>query len=214
MIVTDTAEEKVLLSRYRCDICHDRGDIYDEEKKTVVMCKCRKEKIKEDKLGEMFKDVKLYDIKPQNESQKTALNVFKLNPLGSYYIFGDIRTGKTHFSAGLFNYTIDNVTAKLNWYKEKELKELFRESELHNEKSIAKKVKYGDLKAIFIDDLGKAVTNDFILQEMYCLIDEIYIRKRRLVITSVFPLEELVNPYGASIVRRIEDIMDAIIKVK
>jgi DNA replication protein DnaC len=219
---TSSSQAKKLLNedeqaKCKFNICNGSGWISFIDSEGVERwkpCKCLIDRRKEKILG-FFKDVDLFKTEPQNESQRKALETVKVNPYGSYYIFGEIRTGKTHLMAGIYNYVYDNITQKIEWYRDKDLKEFFRECEMGmNDLDVITDIKEKRKVMIFLDDLGKVELNDFVRQEFYEFIDEVYVQKCKMVLTSVFGLEELVNLYGVSVVRRIEDIVDNIIKIK
>lgn len=207
--------QKKLLNEV-CNICEGKGLVPIELDGVVryKSCKCVIERKKERVMG-FFKDCRFENTTPRNEIQRKLYELMMNEPLSSYFIFGNVRTGKTHFAACLYNHIFDNFTEKILWINDRELKRSFRRAELDmNEVDIIEDIRNRNLLYLFLDDLGKVIPSDFVLQEYYRLIDEIYVHRCGLCITSIFSIKELAKIYGISITRRIEDICNYIVHLK
>ena len=166
-----------------------------------------------------YSEVNLFQINPKNKYQKKSLEKIigdlKSGKIKTYMFYSpQVRTGKTYFMAGLFNYLF-NYTQDLLWKADKELKEDFLRYEMEEiEYHIVDYIK-GDrvpkLYALFWDDIGKATVSDYVLQEIFYMLDEMIKRETKLYLTSIIDLSEIGNVYGISIARRIEDLIDEIL---
>lgn len=207
--MTTSQENKV-----QCEVCQDKLIVYDESIGTYRDCKCKLKVIRQRYLGNLS-SVDLTKIVPQNDQQKKALEVVKANPFRSYMFTGTIRAGKTYFMAGLHNYIQEFYTKKVAWFSDYDLKQMFVQIEMNNFPSddLVTKVKKGDVKVVFIDDLGKATVSDCYMQGLFHLVDELMKREVKFCTTAIISLEEMAKIYGISITRRIEDLTETIINL-
>lgn len=201
------------LESNKCPVCH--GTYYVYTKDGVVPCECLIQARKIVTLGKRFALVTLENYKPRNESQKKAIEQVRKNPDGSYYFWGPLRSGKTYLLSAIFNRTIRNHPYQTRFITDRELKtslvELVTGAKEHIPVS-AREVKNGQLRILFWDDVGKAKVSAFLKQEIFALIDELYKRNGRIIITSNYPLEELADEdlLGGSSIRRIDDLCEII----
>ncbi len=199
-----------------CEFCDDLGWVVKREGST--RCKCLIQKIKIRNIGEEFADVKLYHIKPKNETQTKIKAIMLKNPYGSYYIYGDLNMGKTHFLSALYNKALDDgYIDTTRFTKDKIFKKHITEWNFDREKYCP--INYElfenrEIKWLFWDDVGKSDMSSFFRQEIYAIIDLFRSNPNtfRLVMTSTFSLDELASPdyLGSSTIRRIEDLCEII----
>lgn len=72
------------------------------------------------------------------------------------------------------------------------------------------RVKYEDRFHLFIDDVDKFKPTDFKSEALFRLIDTIWNRKLSLTVTSNYSLTELQEKLDPAVVRRLDDICQAL----
>lgn len=196
----------------KCLICGGIGYVINKDG-SARECKCKRDTYKQGVLGR-FWDVDIMTAKPIGKCQEQHLKKIQAKPNGNYIMWGQVRTGKTHFMAGLYNWYFDNVSHAVKWHREKDIKDSLQAGLIDKVPTIRDMVKTGTVGKVFIEDLGKVEISTSYAQELYEFIDEIYIRKCGLCMTTVWSLEKLLSIYGASIIRRLEDVVDDVLEFK
>lgn len=199
----------------KCEKCFDTPGWIIEKKDGISRakrCTCFYKNIKNIVLGERYKNCLLSTYKPQNKTQAKIMKAIKANPKGSYFLFGDYRSGKTHLMASQFaSLLIEEKLANARWVEEVRLIKELRQKQIEDYYQPCVdivSVEKANFLHLFIDDLGKTKPTEFVRQELYCLLNAVYKRNFCLSITSNFSLEVLGQEdfLGGAIVRRIEDI--------
>lgn len=142
----------------------------------------------------------------------------------SFYIMGDVGTGKTHLAIGLalelfLNKYIKNECEYLTTYKKitfEPATELFLKlknsfNNLENEIDILDKIDSVDL--LILDDIGTDKVSDWSRQIVYTIVDRRYRNMKQLIITSNLSLDEFATRYDDRIASRIVE-MGHIINLK
>lgn len=189
--------------------------------KGYYKCNCVIKQLQKAVLGERFIGASLDNYVPKNDSQKRAKGLLLSHPHGNFFLHGTLRAGKTHLLSALYSHAlIKEKKDDAVFVTDKDLKRAFLEKELDLKAGYdfiptsvtVDDIRSGRLKTLFWDDIGKVKISDFVRQEIFALVDEIYKHKTRLVASSNFSLQELASEamLGPSIVRRIDDVCQAI----
>lgn len=167
-------------------------------------------------LGLRFADVKLEDIAPRTSRQTEIKQILLKKPLESYFFWGELNTGKSHFLAALYNYSIDHdYLHEARFFTDRDLKRDLIDFEMDR---LGDRIptfsvdflRQGIVRQVFWDDIGKVKISEFVIQEIFSIIDEIFRRKLRLVASSNYNLTELADILGNAVVRRINDVCKCI----
>jgi len=188
-----------------CKACYGMRMVETDE--GWMQCQCILDNYKYKRIGVLWQnDIKAYV--PQTKEQKKVLEIVAPNYKQSYMFIGDVGTGKTYFMATLFNTVFNTISRKVEWISDYELKQNFVDVEMKEiDEGIVAKIKRGDIKYLFWDDIGKAKISDTYLQGVFQLVDTCLIVDCKLCISSCINLEKIQEIYGNSITRRIEQIM-------
>lgn len=164
-------------------------------------------------VGERFCDIIYSEIKPRNKRQADILEYINKNPGESYYLWGDVGTGKSHIMIGLWERDIrlggrhDTV-----YIIDTELRSrlLGRIKDKTVFVPISTEALQEGIQHVFIDDLGKSKVSEYYQEQMFAIINEMYRSSIRLVMSSNYSLDELSQIYTAGTIRRIENICEVI----
>jgi DNA replication protein DnaC len=63
---------------------------------------------------------------------------------------------------------------------------------------------------LHIDDLGAEKQSDWVLEQLYAIVDERYVSKRSIVVTTNLPFEELESQVGARTVSRLTEMCESL----
>ena len=177
-----------------------------------AFCPCELKRYKVLALGERFADVRLEDIKPKTSRQAEIKQILLKKPMDSYFFWGELSSGKSHFLAGLYNYVVDHdYLDEIRFFTDRNLKRDLVDFEMDRlgDRVPVFTIDYlreGRVRQVFWDDMGKMKMSEFVQQEIFSIVDEIFRRKLRLVVTSNYSLDELAEMLGNPIVRRINDV--------
>jgi len=188
-----------------CPICNNLRSI--ETDKGWRRCQCILNYYKFKRVGVLW-DKDIANYKPQTALQDKVVNIIRPEQAQSYMFIGDVGTGKTYLMASLFNTIFNKVREKTEWISDYDLKQDFVDVEMKEiSEGIVSKIKRGEIKYLFWDDIGKAKISDTYLQGVFSLVDTCLIVDCKLCISSCINLEKIQAIYGNSITRRIEQIM-------
>lgn len=196
----------------KCPKCGAIIEFTKDGYRYVAFCPCQLSRFKVLVLGERFADVRLEDIKPKTSRQAEIKQILLKKPMDSYFFWGELSSGKSHFLAGLYNYAVDHdYLDEVRFFTDRDLKRDLVDFEMDRLGDripifTIEYLKEGRVRQVFWDDLGKVKMSEFVQQEIFSIVDEIFRRKLRLVVTSNYSLDELAEMLGNPIARRINDI--------
>ena len=199
---------------FHCQKCNDVQWVMGNN--GLYRCTCLKNKIKASVLGRNFSDCSFNNFIGQTKKQTEAANKIKQKLNGSYFLGGNVRTGKTHLLSCQYADLLDSGHTELVYTTEYQLYTDLLKA-ISDKEFIpiitASKIAESQGLHLFIDDIGKLKCSDYFCQEMFGIIDNIYKNNFKLSISSNYPLNSLKGYYPASgdaIIRRIEDICEII----
>jgi len=169
---------------------------------------CRREKRWKEYFEEQFleelnlpprvlRDLEILEI-PQKLIKK-VLNILLSGR--SVYIWGDVRTGKTLLACkAMLELARENFVENTHWryafWKVPVLLQRYIEMLNKKENYIEFSKDVCEVDCLLLDDLGVEKVSDWVLQELYILIDYRYEYLKTTVITSNYSLEELADRLG------------------
>lgn len=207
------------MSDKKCPECGSVIEFWKDGYCYVVFCPCQLQRFKTLALGERFANVRLEDIKPRTPRQADIKKFLLKKPMESYFFFGELSTGKSHFLASLYNYAMDHdYLDEIRFFTDRDLKRDLIDFEMDRlgDRIPVFSIDYlkeGKIKQAFWDDIGKVKISEFVQQEIFSIVDEIYRRNLRLVAASNYTLDELaeiLGTFGSPITRRVNDICKVI----
>lgn len=158
----------------------------------VGRCECLKRRIATERIRTVLQDwpkfgaARLENLEPQNLFQRDGLKAIRINPNGSYFIYGDYGSGKTHLMIAQYCYLAERGENCLL----RSPKDLVRElQKAETEEGFVSEVMQSARRAekfhLFWDDIEKAPTYTTWREEaLRDLLDLIWRRNLRLTITS------------------------------
>lgn len=202
----------------RCQLCGDTGIEYIGER-VVRVCQCVLENKIKKAIGETFINKGLEEYIPKNESQVRVLEAFKINPEGSFYLYGAFGSGKTHLLSAQYSAMVrDRSKKQMVFMTDIEYINSVRQRDPLIKPEDIKKAKDG--VHLFFKDFGKTTPAAWALEELFNIFDAIYNRqgeggKFGISIASNSELSVIADRYdiegtalGGAIARRIEDMCE------
>lgn len=160
-------------------------------------------------LGERFRDCSFDNFAKDCDETAylAALNFaknFPENDGSGLILVGSAGTGKTHLAAAISNYLVKDLYVPVCFWNYSEaldhIRKSFRDTSINSEDVIQKMV---DAPLLILDDLGKEKRSEWSDEQMYRIINNRYIDKKPIVITSNFDLEHLLEMLDQSIISRL-----------
>jgi len=186
---------------YNCELCKDIKYIpavTEKGNSAVTPCRCLMLEAKRRCFGDYFLDKNLDNYEARTPSMASALKLLKGNPVGSYYIYGNVGLGKTHLVAGLYEANYNNG----RWTS----------THVLTETQLTESIKDYSIRAMLrtastfvIDDLGKIEVAKWDIEALFNFYNEVYRNDQALIISSNYSLQALSGIYGGAISRRIEE---------
>lgn len=180
----------------------------------VRRCECQRQKIVSAKLSQIpkrFASSTFENYVPMDAPQTNALAKVKSDFTGSYFLFGDYARGKTHLAIAQYRGLVEAEKPCLFLGMAELIAEL-RRAEMDPEYfcTVRQRVRHADPFHLIVDDIDKFKATDFKFEALFDLFDTIYKRSLSLTITSNYALADLNRSLDPSIVRRIDDICQAV----
>ena len=155
------------------------------------------------KAPKRYEEAKLSDLPP---SVAIALNIQDVKPKPSFYLFGDIGTGKTH-AAWAFVSLFDE--SKFRVLNVPNMLSSFRPDNLQDSDMSPDEIK--DFEGyIVLDDLGVEKMSDWVSENLYKIVNHRYEHKLPTVVTSNLSLGEMSNHLGDRITSRLAEMCQVV----
>ena len=172
-------------------ICH----CADAEKERIKRLQDENERIEREQKKKRIKAYKKAGIKPRFMEAKsdTAKDIYDLVKHGTgAYIVGNVGTGKTHLASAVARLAIDDgmstiVTDTLDILAS--LKATFGTDE--SEDDVLSRL--SRCKLLVIDDLGKEAPTDWVLSQVFRIVNDRYEQMRPVIVTTQFSRPELIE---------------------
>ena len=190
------------IKEYECPICRDLHYTFNDLGQAVP-CKCKdkfesKEKLKKCGLDEVFKNKTFRNYKVNNETQLAArdkainyCNNF-LDTNSSLIITGRPGVGKTHLGAAtMINLIGKNVLCKYELYTTMLIN--LKQSVMDETNFIREMDKYKVPRVLFLDDFLKGKPTDADLKYIFEIVNERYLKKKPMIISTEKSIDEIVS---------------------
>ena len=129
---------------------------------------------------------------------------FPKNDGSGLILVGSAGTGKTHLAAAISNYLVKELYVPVCFWNYSEaldhIRRSFRDNSGNAEDIIQKMI---DSPLLVLDDLGKEKRSEWGDEQMYRIINNRYIDKKPIVITSNFDIEQLLDMLDQSVISRL-----------
>ena len=205
--------------KYFCTQCAKGRSMFEQWKKEPVQQEnfraWKQEKIeraiKLSGVDGVFENIRLSDIRSESSLAKSCLkyveNWEKIKPMGGgYYFWGNVGAGKTFIASALANELIKTKMVEVLFIRmpeaAKRVKKTFDSQVKSEDTKIFDRMK--EVELLVIDDLGVEKISEWLIDEMYQIIDFRWRNKKPMIVTSNRSLEELAKVYPEQIPSRIK----------
>jgi DNA replication protein DnaC len=197
--------------------CDGSGFVVDEATNTAVDCTCRPLRISrrkarrlEARLPKRYRDV-AFDRFPVTEMEDAVVNVVRrfthdidrnLDEGRGIWFVGDVGTGKTTLAMLVSKAALD-AGRTVAIYSLPRLLNIVREAIDSEEGKLELLDRLASVDLLHLDDVGAENRTDWVLEQLYSIINTRYEEERSLVITTNYQPDELVKQIGERTVSRI-----------
>jgi DNA replication protein DnaC len=218
------------VSPQQCDfgICDGSGFVIDEATNTATDCRCRplrisraKAKRLEGRLPKRFEHV-AFDRSPVTEMPEPIVREVRrfareidqrLDEGRGIWFVGDVGTGKTTLAMLVSRAAIE-AGRSTAIYSVPRLLSLIRETMWNEGGHLDLLDKLASVDLLHLDDLGAENTSEWVLEQLYSIINQRYEDEKALVITTNLEPDQLADQIGERTVSRIIEICGDFILLK
>jgi DNA replication protein DnaC len=207
-------------TRCEFDLCDGSGFIVDETAKTARDCRCRPLRIARARAGALegripakfravsFETTEVIDMERRFRTQVREIRSFvgeigpNLDAGRGLWLSGDVGTGKTTLAMIVSKAAID-AGRSVAIYSCPRLLGVLRES-IDAGGVLAFLDRLAEADLLHIDDLGAEHRTEWVLEQLYSIVNARYQDERSIVVTSNFDRDELAEQLGERTVSRLE----------
>ena len=209
-------------------VCDGSGFVVDEATNTASDCRCRAQRVSRARSrslsgviprryrGVSFDHPPLSDMARQPESRNVVAAVRdyadnvddRLDEGASLWLTGDVGTGKTtlamavsaaaaHAGRSVAIYSLPRLLARIR---------RTYDADSGEDSYLAFFERLTSVDLLHIDDLGAEKRSDWVLEQLYAIVDERYVTNRAMVVTTNLDLPDLEEQIGPRTVSRLVEI--------
>jgi DNA replication protein DnaC len=204
------------------DLCDGSGFVVDEATNTATPCRCRPQRISRARARSLsavvpkrFRGVS-FDRSPVVDMPADVVRDIRryadrieenLDAGRGLWFEGDIGTGKTTLAMLVSKAALDAGRSVAIYSLPRllaEIRKTFDESTERSYLDLLDRLTSVDL--LHIDDLGAERTSEWVLEQLYAIVNARYEEQRALLVTTNLPHEQLCEQIGERTVSRLEEI--------
>jgi DNA replication protein DnaC len=201
-------------------ICDGSGFVVDEQSNTASDCQCRSGRIAKRRVAALearvpkhYRNVS-FDRPPVPEIARVAPDVVqqvrryvrdveaKLDAGQGLWLMGDVGTGKTTLAMIVSNAALE-AGRSVAIYSLPRLLNLIRSSIDTEDGMVGFLERLAQVDLLHIDDLGAENTTEWVLEQLYSIINTRYEDERAMIVTTNLRYEELIDQLGERTVSRL-----------
>ena len=209
------------------DTCDGGGFVYDLDTNTAYDCRCRSQRVARARarslsavVPRMYRDV-AFDRPPVTDIEPTIVAQTRrfvneidhqLDAGNGLWFMGPTGTGKTTLAMLVSKMALEAGHSVAIYSLPKLLAHIRRtyDSEPGGDSYLAFFERLTSVDLLHIDDLGAEKRSDWVLEQLYALINERYEAQRSVLVTTNLPHEELEEQIGSRTVSRLSQICDEV----
>ncbi|HEY4825973.1 MAG TPA: ATP-binding protein [Solirubrobacteraceae bacterium] len=186
------------LSRCPFDVCDGSGLVYDEESNTAYDCRCRRQIIAQRKARSLsaviprrYRDA-AFDRYPVTEMDQRVVSATRsfarnidehLNAGRGLWFMGDVGTGKTTLAMLVSKAALEAGRSVAIYSLPRLLNEI-RDTHRAERSHVDLLDRLAAVDLLHVDDVGAERTTDWVLEELYSIVNARYEDERSMVITT------------------------------
>jgi len=152
----------------------------------------------------LYAEMRLDNYVFEDDSLKERLYKYLEHPnWRGWGFFGDVGTGKTHLAVGITREMIERYSLKAKVISVPEFIASLRDNVMVAGKNQSLMHKYKNIEFLVLDDLGAEKSSEYVVQQMFLLMNHRLVHKKPTIITSNFSLRLISERIDERIASRI-----------
>src|SRR6188472_1444446 len=170
-------------------------------------CECRAQRLKRGRVRDVETKAAVKEVRAYVDELDARLDAGR-----GLWLFGDTGTGKTTLAMLVSKAALEAGCSVAIYSLPKLLARIRRtyDSEPGGDSYLAFFERLTSVDLLHIDDLGAEKRSDWVLEQLYALINERYEAQRSVLVTTNLPHEELEDQIGSRTVSRLSQICDEV----
>jgi DNA replication protein DnaC len=207
-------------------ICDGSGFVDDEESRSARPCACRAQMISRRKaralsavIPRKYKDVS-FDRNPVAQMTDTVVRQIRgyvrnldanLEQGRGVWLFGEVGTGKTTLAMLVAKAALEAGHSVAIYSMPRLLNEIRRTYDEGSDSSYIQLLdRLSEVDLLHIDDVGAEKSSDWVLEQLYAIVNARYEAQRSMTITTNLSYEDLVEQIGHRTVSRLVEMCEQI----
>jgi DNA replication protein DnaC len=214
------------MDRCPLEICDGSGFVVDEETRTATPCECRPQLVSRRRVRSLnsviprrYRDVS-FDRNPVAQMPEAIVRHIRyyirdidanLDAGRGLWLTGDPGTGKTSLAMLVSRHALDAGRSVGIFSLPRLLNEIRRTYRDDSEQSYLELLDHlAQVDLLHLDDLGSQSSNEWVLEQLYSVINSRYEAERSVVVTTNLDVQELTKQITARTVSRLEEMCTVI----
>jgi DNA replication protein DnaC len=203
-------------------ICDGSGFVEDEATRTASACKCRAQVINRRKARTLSAVIpRKYSDVSFDRNPVAQMSEITLRPVRSYlrnldaniaegrglWLFGEVGTGKTTLAMLVAKAALEAGYSVAIYSMPRLLNEIRRTYDEGSDSSYIELLdRLSEVDLLHIDDVGAEKSSEWVLEQLYAIVNARYEARRAMTITTNLDLDALVEQIGHRTVSRLKEI--------